>query len=183
MRIEEKIIIRELQKGNREVLESLYKDYYPGLVMFAEGFVFDRNVCQDIVQNLFVQLWEKSRELDFRTSIKAYLYQATRNRCLNHLRNVNVRDRHNLLYLEAMINSHDQDPHVDETWLKEIGLALEKLPHQMARVFHLKYMQGKKIREIADDLQISENSVKTNLTRGKARLRLLSSQSDVECRM
>lgn len=172
MRIEEKILINELKKQNREVLEALFMEYFPILTKYAEGFIFDRDACEDIVQGLFVHLWVKSDSIAFSSSIKAYLYQSTKNRCLNHLRDLNIRDRHKLLYLEAVINSNDHDGWIDSEITEKVALAIDSLPPQMSKVFRLKYIHEKKITEIAQNLSISENSVKTHLTRGKVKLRM-----------
>lgn len=171
MRIEEKILISELKKGNKEVLEALFMEYFPVLLRFADGYTFDSSASEDIVQALFVHLWEKADQIEYKTSVKAYLYQATRNRCLNHLRDLNIRDSHKLLYLEAIFNSQDPDHWTDEATLEEIVDAIDLLPSQMARIFRMKYFQGQKIAEIANHLSISENSVKTHLSRGKTKLR------------
>lgn len=171
MRIEEKIVISELNRGNRKVLEALFREYYPTLVKYAEGFVFKCDVAEDIVQGLFVDLWERSGEIRFTVSIKAYLYRSTRNRCLNHLRDLSIRDNHKLLYLEAFFNSQDHDHRAAEEIAGKISSAIDRLPARMARVFRMKYLQEMKIMEIAQNLDISENSVKKHLSRGKERLR------------
>jgi RNA polymerase sigma-70 factor (family 1) len=167
---EEKIIITAIARRNRDVFEALFCEYFTLLTKYAEGFIFDRDDCEDIVQNLFINLWERADSLDIRTSIKAYLYQSVKNRCLNYLRNLNVSDNHKLLYLESMLNGSDETDWIDPEWAERIHLALNNLPPQMAQALRLKYMEGEKIVRIARKMRISENTVKTHLTRGKKRL-------------
>ena len=170
MLIEEKILINAIASRNRDVFENLFCEYFPVLTKYAEGFIFDRDACEDLVQSLFIHIWENADTIKIRTSIKSYLFQSVKNRCLNHLRNLKVSDRHKLLYLESMLNCSDENDRVDPEWAGRVNFAMEKLPGQMARALRLKYMEGEKIVRIAWKMKISENTVKTHLTRGKKRL-------------
>jgi len=179
MRAEEKILLNEIRKQNKEVFNALFKEYYPVLIKYAEGFVFDRQVCEDIVQNLFIYFWEKSKTFTVQSSLKSYLLKSTRNRCLNYLRDIQVVDKRKLLFLEASINITDSDKFTDPELIKDIKEAIDDLPEQMAAVFRLKFIQGFKYKEIARCLSISENTAKTQITRAKNKLRkqLLKSTS------
>lgn len=176
MRIEDKLLIREIQKRNKEVFEALFHDYYPSLLRFAEGFVFDPEVCEDIVQNIFIHIWEQAEYLNITISFKSYLYKAVRNRCLNHLRNLKIEDKHHLLYIEASLNDSEVDWE-DAEITQKIEAAIEKLPPKMAEIFRLKYLEEKSVRDIAAQLDISENTIKTQLLRAKDKLRELLRES------
>ena len=177
MSIEDKILFNEIKNRNRKVFESMFYEYYPRLVKYAEGFVFDRQACEDIVQNLFIYFWEKTDCIIIEQSIKGYFYQSVKNRCLNHLRNIHIQDKHKLLYLESILNSDDSATWVDSDIGSQIEKAIEKLPPQMASLFQLKYLEGKKYREIASENNISENTVKTQIQRAKEKLRTLLLES------
>jgi RNA polymerase sigma-70 factor (ECF subfamily) len=171
MRIEDRILFTEIKQGNRKVFEALFYEYYPGLIRFAENFVFDLAVCEDIVQNLFLYFWEKAPELHIQLSLKAYFYQAVRNRCLNYLRDLQVEDKHKILYVEASLDCDDPDFFEEADLNREVEQAIESLPDQMKELFLLKYQEGKRVREIAGIKGISENTVKTQLLRAKEKLR------------
>ena len=171
MLIEDKILFNEIKNRNLKVYEALFSNYYPGLVRFAEGYLFDKQVCEDIVQNIFVYLWENAEKINFEVSVKAYFFQSVKNGCLNHLRNLQIRDRHNLMYIEALLNREDADGSEDPEIILQIRHAISRLPEQMAGVFNLKYLEGKKLKEIASIKQISENTIKTQLLRAKDKLR------------
>lgn len=172
MKIEDKLLIKEIQKRNREVFEALFHDYYPGLTRFAEGFVFDRKVSEDIVQNLFIYIWEHAENLNLFSTIRSYLYYSVKNRCLNYLRSLKIQDQHHILYVEATLNETHFD--WDDTDItKKIEAALEKLPPKMAEIFKLKYLEEKTVKEIAAQLEVTENTVKTQLLRAKEKLRIL----------
>jgi len=171
MQIEDKILFNEIKNRNLKVCESLFRSYHPQLVRFAEGYIFDKQECEDIVQNLFIYFWENAEKINLDLSLKAYFFQSVKNRCLNNLRNLQIRDRHNLLYIEALINQENYEELHDAEIINQINIAITKLPQQMAEIFNLKYLEGKKISEIAQLNQITENTVKTQLQRAKYKLR------------
>ncbi|MDF1546902.1 MAG: RNA polymerase sigma-70 factor [Bacteroidales bacterium] len=177
MKIEEQVLLNELKNRNYKVYEALFYDYYPSLIRFAEGYVFNRQVCEDIVQSTFIFIWENVNKIEITSSFKAYLYTTIKNKCLNHLRAIHIQDKHNLLYLEATLNSHDTSKIEDPEILKKIDIAISELPEKMANIFKLKYLQGKKNSEVAEILQVSENTVKTQLQRAKFKLRKLLAKS------
>jgi len=173
MRVEEKVLINEIKNRNYKVYEALFYDYYPSLIRFAEGYVFNRQVGEDIVQSTFIYIWENANKIEIQTSLKAYFYTTIKNKCLNHLRSLRIQDKHNILYLEATLNSNDTSKIEDPEILKKINDAINELPEKMADIFKLKYVQGKKNKEVAEILKVSENTVKTQLQRAKAKLRTL----------
>ena len=169
MRLEDNLIFAEIRKGNEGVFESLHGEYHVPLLRFAENFVFDPDVCEDIVQSVFIAFWENATSLDDYSSISSYLYRSTKNRCLNYIRDLNVYDKHKILFLEA---SQTMDEEVlEESQLgKEVQRSIEELPARMAEIFIAKYAEGKKVAQIATELNISENTVKTQLKRARKQL-------------
>lgn len=173
MQIEDKILFNEIKNRNLKVYESLFRSYHPRLVRFAEGYIFDKQDCEDIVQNLFIYFWENAGKINLENSMKGYFFQSIKNRCLNHLRDLQIQDRHNLLYIEALVNQVNDEELNDPDLIIHINAAINQLPQQMAEIFRLKYLEGKKIVEIAQLNQITENTVKTQLQRAKYKLRNL----------
>jgi RNA polymerase sigma-70 factor (ECF subfamily) len=171
MRIEDKIIFNEIKKGNKLVYEALFSDYYDHLVRFADSYTFDQHASEDIVQNLYLYIWENAKKIDIHTSIKAYFYQSLKNRCLNYLRNLKMKDKKNIIYVEALLNSKDDTMFFDPEILDQIKKTIDKLPPQMTKIFKLKHIEGLKQTEIADQMNISVNTVKTQLKRAKVKLR------------
>lgn len=141
------------------------------MVKFAEGILFDADDSKDIVQNLFVHLWENAKDIEINTSIKGYLFQATRNRCLNRIKSLRIEDNRNILYLEGVLNSEVLDPEMDSGETGRIMDALGSLPDKMREIFKMKYLENQRQKEIADILGITENTVKTQLLRAKKKLR------------
>ena len=179
MKIEDKILLAEIRNRNRKVFEALFYEYYPHLTRYAEGFLFDKQACEDIVQNLFIHFWENTHRIDIQLSLKSYFYQSVKNRCLNYLRDTQIEDKHKILYVEALLNQDDSSGWVDLEIIKKVQDALAQLPPQMGELFKQKYLFGRKYHEIAEINHISENTVKTQLKRAKEKMRkiLLNSSS------
>jgi RNA polymerase sigma-70 factor (ECF subfamily) len=171
MKVEDKILLDEIRNRNRKVFEALFYEYYPHLTRYAESFLFDKQTCEDIVQNLFIHFWENTHRIEIQLSLKSYFYQSVKNRCLNHLRNIHVQDKHKLLYLEALLNEDDSPGWVDLEIIRKVQDAIALLPPQMGELFKQKYLFGRKLHEIAEINQISENTVKTQLRRAKEKMR------------
>lgn len=172
MNIEERIILNEIAKRNEAVFKALFLEYYEKLLRYAEGFVFDLQVAEDIVQLVFITLWEKGGSLAISSTLNGYLFQAVRNRSLSHLRDLKVYDKHRLLYLESMVNDNFETEMSSGSELSQkIDREISKLPPEMAKIFRAKYLEGKKTDEIATLFDISENTVKTQLQRARKKLR------------
>lgn len=171
MKVEETILWKEIKNRNIKVFEAFFREYYPLLTKFAEGFVFDDQVAEDLVQNLFLYLWEHAGRVEIESSLKSYLYQAVKNRCLNYLRDLHVEDKRKFLYVEACLNEEDLSDWPDIDLTRRIEAAIGSLPSQMKELFMMKYFQGMKSREIARIRGISENTLQTQLQRAKEKLR------------
>ena len=177
MQVEDKILFNEIKNRNLKVFESLFRNYYPQLVRFAEGYIFDKQECEDIVQNLFVHFWENAEKITLDLSVKSYFFQSVKNRCLNYVRDLQIHDKHNLLYIEALLNQENCEELNDPEIILQINAAIAQLPEQMAEIVKLKFLDDKKLREIAEMKQISENTVKTQLHRAKEKLRKTLTES------
>lgn len=171
MLIEDKIVLNEIRNRNLKVYEALFKNYYPQLVKFAEGYLFDKQACEDIVQTLFIHFWENAEPFDLDYSLKSYFYQSVKNRCLNYLRDLHIHDQHNIAYMSTILTQDEVESMEDPEIMRQVSEAISKLPKEMAEIFKLKYLEGMKLREIAKKNHISENTVKTQLLRGKNKLR------------
>ena len=171
MLVEEKILFNEIKNRNRDVYEALFCNYYSKLVRFAEGYLFDKHASEDIVQDLFIHFWENAEKITLDISLKSYFFQSVKNSCLNHIRDLKIHDRHNLLYLQALLNQENYEEVYDPEIIFQISTAIAQLPIQMAEIFKLKFLNDKKIMEIAQMKHISKNTVKTQLQRAKEKIR------------
>lgn len=156
---------------NLEYFSELYRSYYGDLVMFAEAILFDHEEARDVVQEVFCYIWDNSRSIEIRSDIRTYLFSSVKHRALNRLKHLDIIDKHFDRVREAWWFSMNVSPEEDALNLKRIRDVSEKFPEQMRRVFMLRTDENMKYEEIAGELGISVNSVKTHLRRAFSLLR------------
>jgi RNA polymerase sigma-70 factor (ECF subfamily) len=171
---DENKLAQALQLGDEAAFEALFRRWYEPLCRYAcrlaDG---DMDEAEDVVQQAFVKLWEYRAKLQVAWSLKAYLYKAVHNACLNRLRSRQVQSK----YLDftaqqpdtMLTQPDDTTPELRERFQQ----ALDSLPPQCRHVFELSRFEALKYREIADQLGISIKTVETQM--GKA-LRVLRVQ-------
>ncbi len=177
----EEIIIKELQKGNKGVFRQIFNQYYPLLYKFAHKYVCEDSICEDVVQDAFVSLWEK-RKTAKPQSLKSYLYAIVRNKCCDYLRHLNVKDKNEIFLLESYLEIHlETHPEKERTTelAGKINKILNSLPENMRYIFEQKYLNGLTASEIAEDLSITENTVNTHLKRAKKKIKSKLSESNL----
>ena len=94
-----------MKRNDRNAYSELFDGYFDKLFTFALNMVFREDVANDIVQEVFIAIYEKSVFSNYKGSLKAYLYTSVRNRCYNYLRDAKVEDQHMALYAEAAVYS------------------------------------------------------------------------------
>jgi len=152
--------------------ENLYKQHYQALANFAMNMVNDDNAAKDIVQEVFVRLWKRREKIEFGPYIKSYLYKAVTNTSLNHLQSNKKR-------LQIFQTLNDRSPIIkdgpNEMEKKEfhhkVREAIDKLPPKCRVIFILSKHEGKKYREIADELNISIKTVENQMGIALKRIR------------
>jgi len=158
--------------------EFIFKKYYQRLCFYARKFVDDDTIAKDIVQDVFMNLWDSNEIIQMEIVLRAYLFKSVFNRCLNHLGHKKMADRHHekinreLRQLEIdYYNSSDNQEHsLFELELK-IDTAIESLPPQCRNVFEMSRFRGLKNREIAEELDISIKVVEKHISKALVTLR------------
>lgn len=144
--------------------EIAYKQYFSMLVGFAFQYVEDSDTSEDIVQEVFSNLWNQSDHLDVKTNLKSYLFGAVRNACLNHLRHQKVVEAHADEVVAGKEEGLSDFMEMDELRDK-IESALAQLPEKRRQIFELSRFEEKKYHEIAEELDISIKTVETQMSR------------------
>lgn len=144
----------------------VFRDYYKPLVRYGNTFLKDSDEAEDIVQQVFVSLWEKRTQLDIHTSIRAVLYKAVQNACLNKIKHLKVRHVY-AEELKATALHEDSSDSVQAAELNErIQQAMESMPEQCGRIFKMSRFEQLRYQEIADQLGLSVKTVENQM--GKA---------------
>ncbi len=169
-----------LKAGDIKALEMLYNEHYKPLCHFAQRFVFNLDTSREIVQDVFVCIWEKRASLPSEVSLKNYLYTSVRNKSIDYLKHLKVENEYKkkrikevLLYENNSVNTFDHP--LDGLITKELEVAIkdaiESLPDKCREIFELSRFKGFKYREIAKELNISIKTVETQMSRAIESLR------------
>lgn len=168
------LIFEEIKKGNRQVYKSFFNKNYKSLVAYANGFLFDQQASEDVVQEVFIYIWEKAQNIEIKSSFQAYVYRMVRNRCLNYLKSIKITDDISALDFNLnLITEHvfeDTSQENKQIVYHQILKVVDSLPEKMQQVVRLKFLHNYKYLEIAEELGISVNTVKTQLKRAKLKI-------------
>lgn len=156
---------------NSHDFERIFKENFENLVNYAYTYLFDLKESEDLVQGLFIYIWENRKALQIHSSVNSYLITAVKNRCLNQLEKLKVRDNNDLLFVEGIFQQVSHSSNHDNDLTERLITAFHKLPSSIKAIMNLKYFENEKIKDIAIKLGISENTVKTQLKRGRVKLR------------
>jgi len=161
-------IIEGVKKGNLKIFEQLFRDHYKQLCDFANKYLQSYDSAEEVVQDIFYQIWKKRNEIIIKSSLKSYLYTSVKNNCLQQIRVHNL-DLKYESYYKSHYNDESIDP-VDELKAKELNeiitTALNTLPEKCRQIFEMSRYEGLKYHEIANKLSISIKTVEANM--GKA---------------
>lgn len=159
---------KALKEGDETAFEMIFKTYYEPLCNYAFTFILDRDEAEEIVQATFLNVWEKREAIAIETSLKAYLYRAVRNSCLNSIKHTNIKRRHAAETVFVSDKSHEavSQSVISSELDQKIGDALMVLPEQCRLVFKMSRFEELKYAEIAEQLNISIKTVENQI--GKA---------------
>ncbi|MCT4614426.1 MAG: RNA polymerase sigma-70 factor [Marinifilaceae bacterium] len=155
---------------DKDSFRLLYEKHHDELFRFAESYVCCPGIAEDIIQEVFIRIWE-DKNLKIRNSLRSYLFTMTRNRCLNYLRSMKIEDKDNVKLTEAQIVSDTTDLNLDNNVYSEVKAAVSELPSQCKQIYELAIYDGLKYAEIAEELDISIDSVKVQIFRARKTLR------------
>ena len=158
--------------------ESTFKKFYVPLCEFCYGIIGEKNISEDVVQDTFLYFWKNRDSIKINTSLKSYLYSSVRNGALNYIKKQALERKHNPLIIE-FIEELQNFNHYDEELksIQKIKEVIEALPEQCRKIFLMSCIDGLKYKEIAEDLDISVNTVKTHISKAYRLIR-----EKVECK-
>ena len=167
-------IVKGIRSRNKDVFEAVFKQYAPSMYNIAVKYVQDTDEANDMVQDVFLNLWKGAENLDDRAPINHYLARATVNTCLNRIKKEQRKDAYTKEQLHQASQQHtDTNTLIESKELEaKYHSALEKLPEQCRRVFEMSRGNGLTPAEIATQLNISINTVYAHLTTALKRLRV-----------
>jgi RNA polymerase sigma-70 factor (family 1) len=150
--------ILKFRNGDKKAYRTLFIELYPVMCLFSKKIIHSYDDAEDIVQEVFIQLWNQRQRFESVEQIKAFLYISVKNRCLNFLKHLRVEKKYFVTTMadnEQFFEEHILGAEV----VQNINNAINDLPEQRKRIIILS-MEGLKNNEIAKNMQVSVNTVK-----------------------
>ncbi len=174
----DKEFVSKIKKGDTKAFEELFFEYHHPLNKFAYSILSCKDEAGDVVQEVFLRIWQRRKKLDISTSIKLYLYQAVRNQAYNQ---ISKRDKRrkiaNILEFEQKPKQYDYDFYLNldesirisaqqqenEYLIKKIWELVRKMPEKRRLVFELHRQHGLSYNEIATIMSITTKTVENHM--------------------
>ena len=177
---DEKNLILKVKRGDIYAFEKLFKTHYRNLCLFAEYYVKEKAMAEEIVGNFYLKLWEKRKYIDIKDSAKSYLYKSVYNQSLKYLEHLKVMKKYEdyartmLERKELLSPLSDNYPLanlISKETVDDIEKAIDQLPERCRVIFCLARFENMSYEEISAKLKISVNTVRTQMSRALAKLR------------
>ncbi|MBA4407889.1 MAG: RNA polymerase sigma-70 factor [Odoribacter sp.] len=169
--IADKLILEHLKNSDQGVFELVFKYYYSGLVIYADQIIKNTTVSEDIVQTIFMKLWEARESIEIR-SFRSYFIQCVKNSSIDYLRNQEVKNK----YRQHSIDYTQVEMQEDLWTIMEldelIKQTIDKLPPRCREIFLMSRTENLKIAEIAEKLRLSGRTVETQISKALKILRI-----------
>ncbi|MDR2681246.1 MAG: RNA polymerase sigma-70 factor [Tannerella sp.] len=161
--VDDVFLLKLIRENDRQAFKYLFDGFFIPLCRFADTFVNDRSVAEDIVMDVFTAVWEKRNGLEIDVSWKAYLFQSVRNRALNHIRD-------NGRFVSTSDWSFYDKAETDDSFeLNELERLIREavcsLPDHCGEIFRKSRFEHHTNREIATELNISVKYVEAQITK------------------
>jgi RNA polymerase sigma-70 factor (ECF subfamily) len=164
---EEFFILQRMIEGDENAFKYFFDTYYDNLCNFVNSYLRDEILSEDVVQSIFIYLWEKKDSLSSDCSIKSYLYTASKNKSLNQIRNIKNKNRivEELLTQSELISDEKTDQFLEFEELETIiSNAINGLPAQCKAIYQLSRDEGLTNKEISKKLGITVKTVENQMT-------------------
>lgn len=167
----EEDIISAIREGNTVAFQHVFDSCYESLCGYAFTVLRDSAEAEDIVQSVFMKLWEKRDSLEIRQSVRSYLFKAVYNQCLNHIEHRGVKTRYQAYsQMDAVQASTDAEPFPDDLD-QRIRTAVDHLPPQCRKIFVMSRYDGLRYPEISSRLNLSVNTIQNQICKALRILR------------
>jgi RNA polymerase sigma-70 factor (ECF subfamily) len=170
---EDQAIIKKIQEGNKEGLRNLFDRYYKRLYLFALSLMEDQFIAEDVVQDVFIHIWENGRKIAINNTLSSYLFAAVHHRCIHHLRKMKTRERHRqrelMKFREAeILAGYSNDFSFSELESDEIrrviGRVFDSLPQKTQVIFRLSRSGLMSNAEIAKHMKLHVKTVEYHIS-------------------
>lgn len=162
--------VADINAGKESAFSALYDSYYSYLCVYATTYIFDTDEAKEIVNDVFMNVWNSRGRLNF--PIHNYLLRSVQNRCLNHIRTLHTRERVLDEYREELLAFQEEFCATDDNPLqllemeelkRQVGTVIDSLPAKCSLVFKKYLYEGMSPQEIAAEQVMSVNTVRVHI--------------------
>jgi RNA polymerase sigma-70 factor (ECF subfamily) len=166
---------QKIQISNQKEFQQIYLKFFNGLSNYAFSILKDKDSAKDVVQEVFLDLWRKRKELQIKTSIDAYLLRSVKFKSIDYIRKASTKQQYAASVSAQAIDYSDQL--YDEDDLEErkqrISYAIAQLPPKCRKAFLMSRLQGFTYKEIAQEMNVSVKTIENQISRAFKLLRNL----------
>jgi RNA polymerase sigma-70 factor, ECF subfamily len=161
----DRILFNEISKGNKAAFDTLFRKYYSQLVRFAIGFLHDGPTAEEIVQEVFVKIWENAPRILITTTVPGYLYSSVKNHCLNYLKHENTKRKYEKEQAEvSSLQPAGTTENVNIAFFMQmLARTVGLLPEKCREIFEMAKFDGLSYEEIAEYLEVSVKTVENQM--------------------
>lgn len=163
----DKQVLCYIKDGDIDAYGAIFKEYYPELCKRAARYLVDPADAEEVVQDLFIKLWEKRDSIVINTSLPAYLHTAVSNHAINYWKIKKRLPKHpgGTAEIENLETAALDESIIYEDLEKQLNTLLKKMPEKRRMIFQMSRFENMKNHEIAKELKISIKTVEYNLSR------------------
>ncbi|NJB70914.1 RNA polymerase sigma-70 factor (ECF subfamily) [Saonia flava] len=175
------VLIKHLKKGDEKAYSYLLNNYHHRLCVYAHCLINDKDMAEDIVQNVFIRVWEKRNNLKTNFSIKSFLYKSVYNEFIDQNRKRKSVTFLEKKYIDALNTIVKEDTDVLEKLFNLVQKEIQALPPKCKMIFLLSKKEGLSNIEIAEHLDLSIKTIESHITKAFSIIReKLDSKVDVQ---
>lgn len=165
-----------IREGDDRAFEKLFHEYYKPLTRFAWRYTESKAISEELVQDLFLEIWEKRETWTPFGKLRPCLYRIIKEKCLNHLKHVKIKRTYDKIWVEnwtATTYSPEDSDNEEEIRkiITSLNEAVEQLPQRSKMIYKLHKTDGLTYAEIAEVMEISQKTVESQMSRALRILR------------
>lgn len=167
------------EKTKKTDLEIIFKEYYAPLCKYAYSFIPNKELCEDLVQDIFLKIWKKTP--NFTASISSYLYRSVKNSCINQMKKSVQQTLIPIEEIEDPIDSPfelNKEIHLEKVKLK-VETAIQNLPPRCREIFIMRRNMKMSYDEISNSLNISKKTIENQMNSAIKKLRAQLNKTDL----
>ncbi|MBI4419129.1 MAG: RNA polymerase sigma-70 factor, partial [Ignavibacteriales bacterium] len=163
--LEDRNIAARLRDGDPGAFDVMIREHGPGMCRFILSQIHSAELAEELVQDIFLNIWERRAEFNPRTSLKSYLFTAARNKAIDHIRHERVKQeyREEVGLRGEHVSTTPDEILAGEELEEAIRRVVQELPDRCRLIFSLQREEGMSYAEIARVLGISQKTVETQM--------------------